>query len=135
MGKLCLVFTLAVTSLTVAAQNVGIGTATPAGRLHVTGSADVPQLVIDANTTQGNANPLLKLRNSGGSDLLWIHSDNPFNTFIGLNAGRVNTGINNTFIGSSAGYSNTAGRFNTAIGRAALYTNAVQDYNTAIGYQ
>ena len=71
-------------------QNVGVGLLSPAGKLHIKGSADVSQLILDANSTQSNTMPLLKLRNSFGNDLLWINSDNAANTFIGLNAGRVN---------------------------------------------
>jgi hypothetical protein len=118
-------------------QNVGIGTTTPSGKLHVKGAGDVPQLIIDANSTQGSANPLIKLRNSAGGDLMWIHSDDTSNIFIGLKAGRVNVigpqGVNNTFLGSRAGYSNTNGRVNTAIGNNAMYSNTNASLNTAIG--
>jgi hypothetical protein len=121
------------------AQNVGIGTNTPASKLHIKGTADTTQLIIDANSTQSNTKPLIKLRKSDGTDLMWIHSDNPTNTFVGLTAGRVNNasdgGILNTFIGSNAGYSNTAGGYNTAIGNAALYSNTTGNSNTANGYQ
>jgi len=134
--------------------NVGVNTTTPAGKLHVKGSADASQLIIDANASQSNTNPLLKLRSSNSTDLLWIHSDNPFNTFIGLNSGSVNNatggGLYNTFIGRDAGnnnttgYSNTAngslalklntsGLGNTAHGTGALQNNTVGSYNTAIG--
>lgn len=118
-------------------QNVGIGTTTPVSKLHIKGAADVTQLIIDANSTQTNINPLFKLRSSAGTDLLWIHSDNVNNTFIGLNAGRVNNvaggGIFNTFIGRDAGYSNTAGDNNTAIGWNSLSSNTTGFSNTASG--
>jgi hypothetical protein len=120
------------------AQNVGIGTATPVARLHIKGNADTSQLVIDAHSTQGNTRPLIKLRNSSGNDLLWIHSDNASNTFLGHYAGRINNatggGIWNTFIGSEAGFSNSTGNANTANGFGALYTNSTGFDNTAIGY-
>ena len=119
------------------AQNVGINTTTPLGKLHIKGSADTSQLVIDANSTQTNLRPLIRLRKSDGSDLLWIHSDNNSNSFLGLGGGRVNnaTGgaIFNTFIGGSAGFSNTLGYSNTAIGTASLYSNSTASENTAIG--
>jgi len=93
------------------AQNVGIGVSDPAAKFHIKGSADSSQLFIDAHSTQSNSNPLIKLRNSNGTDLLWIHSDHTSNSFFGLSSGRINNavggGINNTFTGSSAGYSNT----------------------------
>jgi len=123
------------------AQNVGIGIITPASKLHIKGSADVSQLIIDANSTQSNTHPLIKFRKSDGTDLMWIHSDDVTNTFVGLNSGRVNyissglfsEGQYNTFIGSNAGYSNTTGYYNTANGSQALYSNTSGYYNTANG--
>ena len=119
------------------AGNAGIGINTPAAKLHIKGTANTSQLIIDASATQSNIQPLIRLRDASGVDLLHIHSDNIFNTFIGLNAGRTNTvspgvGVANTFIGSSAGYSNSTGFYNTAIGQAALYSN-LGDYNNAFG--
>jgi hypothetical protein len=70
------------------AQNVGIGNATPQAKLHIKGGANVSQLIVDANSTQINTNPLIKLRKSDGTDLMWIHSDDSTNTFIGQNTGR-----------------------------------------------
>ncbi|MEO8109771.1 MAG: hypothetical protein ABI594_07070, partial [Ginsengibacter sp.] len=92
----------------VLSQNVGVGTITPQAKLHIKGTANTSQLIIDANATQSNTQPLIRLRDASGVDLLHIHSDNIFNTFIGLNAGKTNTaspglGVANTFIGSSAG--------------------------------
>jgi hypothetical protein len=117
--------------------NVGIGTTSPSSKLHVKGSSDATQLIVQANSTQSNNNPLIKLRNSSGTDLLSIHSDNTNNVFLGLNAGRVNnTGggaIANTFIGAYAAYSNTGGGYNTANGQNALYSNTTGSGNTANG--
>jgi len=119
--------------------NTGIGTIAPKGKLHVKGNADASQLIIDANATQSNTQPLIRLRNSAGTDLLHIHSDDPSNIFIGLNSGRVNTlyqgqGIANTFIGSNSGAANTYGNYNTATGYDALYSNNQGYSNTASGY-
>ena len=119
-------------------QNVGIGTATPAARLHIKGAADTSQLVIDANSIQSNTRPLIKLRTSTGTELLRIHSDDTSNLFIGLNAGRVNSatpsgGTYNTFVGGSAGRSNTTGIYNTATGESALAFNTTGIANTACG--
>jgi hypothetical protein len=120
------------------AQNVGVGTTTPAAKLHIKGSQDISQLLIDANATQTNANaPLIKLRASDGTDLMWIHSDHPNNTFIGLNAGKSNNapggGTSNTFIGSGAGNTNVGGNQNTATGYNALFSNTTGTANTAMG--
>ena len=120
-----------------AAQNVGIGTTTPAGKLHIKGSADSSQLTIDANVTQTNKHPLIRLRNSAGADLLHINSDEPNNVFIGLNAGISNNslggGLYNTFIGTQSGFSNSTGSSNTGVGREALIYNTTGKQNTAIG--
>ncbi|MBL7732097.1 MAG: tail fiber domain-containing protein [Chitinophagaceae bacterium] len=117
------------------AQNVGVGTVSPAAKLHVRGAADTFQLVIDAHTTQSPARPLLKLRNASGADLLWINSDNTANTFVGLNTGRFNSGTGNSFFGSLAADSNTTGNNNTVAGREALLTNRAGNNTVAIGYQ
>lgn len=118
-------------------QNVGIGTTTPTAKLHLKGSENITQLIIDANSTQSNTQPLIKLRASSGIELLHIHSDDTSNTFIGLKAGRVNNALlnalNNTFTGSYAGYSNTTGNSNTASGTNALRSNTSSSNNTAIG--
>jgi hypothetical protein len=121
------------------AQNVGIGTISPAGKLHIKGSADTSQLTIDGNATQSNVHPLIRLRNAAGTDILHINSDDISNTFIGGYAGRSNTVISgggavyNTFIGSFAGYSNKSGGANTANGALALYSNTNGYENTGMG--
>jgi len=105
-------------------------------------NANVSQLVIKANASQTNTNPLaIFYKSDGTTELLRIHSDNTNNLFIGLNAGRVNSqagggnnGLYNTFIGSNAGYANTTGAWNTALGTYALYTNTTGEDNTAIGF-
>jgi hypothetical protein len=121
----------------ISAQNVGINTLTPLGKLHIKGSEDVTQLIIDADTIQGSMHPLLKFRNSAGTDLLWLHADDTTNVFLGLKAGSSNIvgpqGVNNTFIGSHAGFANTNGRDNTAIGTNAMPANTKGSLNTAIG--
>ena len=118
-------------------QNVGINMMTPIGKLHVKGSADVSQLIIDANATQSNSNPLIRLRKSNGLNLLSIHADDSTNCFFGLKAGITNIAssfaLNNSFIGYQAGYLNATGHDNTAVGSQALYSNTRMSQNTAIG--
>ena len=119
-------------------NNIGINTTSPVGKLHIKGNADVSQLIIDANSTQSNTNPLIRLRNNIGNDLMWINSDTSINTFVGFNAGRFNDissgfGIENTFIGSEAGFSNTLGIGNTVLGKTALFSNTTGYSNTANG--
>src|SRR5688572_29990949 len=133
---ICMVFIINCLTTSSQAQNVGIGLLAPAGKLHVQGSADNSQLIIDANSTQSNTNPLIKLRKSDGTEILWINSDHINNVFVGLNAGRANAqseGDSNSFFGSNAGYSNTIGDDNTIVGSKALYTNTTGSFNTANG--
>ncbi|MFH0938879.1 MAG: hypothetical protein V1899_06325 [Planctomycetota bacterium] len=114
--------------------NVGIGTVTPVAKLEIAGSADTPQLIIKANTTQSNTNPLLQLRNSAGTVLSAFHSDGITNTFLGLNTGNANTGADNTFIGANAGLlNNAAGNNNTAVGSNALRSTTSGGSNTVMG--
>ncbi len=132
-----LIISISLTHIYSFAQNVGVDIIVPLGKLHVKGTDNVSQLIIDANSTQGNINPLIKLRKSSGTDLMWIHSDDSSNVFMGLKTGRVNVigsgGINNTSIGSYAGYSNTSGRDNTIIGARGSYFNSKGSMNTVIG--
>jgi len=118
-------------------QNVGINTPSPAGKLHIKGSADVSQLIIDGNTTQSNTSPLFRLRKSSGTDLMWIHADTSVNAFVGLFAGRINNavggGIFNTFNGSHAGFSNTIGNSNSGFGANSLFSNSAGSFNSAFG--
>src|SRR5688500_7462384 len=77
-------------------QKVGVGISTPEARLHIKGADNISQLCIDADTMQTNLFPLIRLRKSNGTDLMWIHSDEPSNVFIGLNAGKVNNPLSGT---------------------------------------
>ena len=138
------IFILTFLSLTVFGQNVGINILEPSGKLHIKGSENISQLIIDADTNQNNMNPLIKLRKSDGTELMWLHSDHASNAFIGLNAGRVNNaaggGLNNTFLGAGAGYSNTMNSQNVAVGNQSLYTQSFNTFsfptdNVAIGYK
>ncbi len=119
--------------------STGIGTVTPVGKLNVKGNSNVPQLVVDANSTQSNTNPLIKLRNNNGQDLMWIHSDDTSDCFVGVNAGRLNNvvgfGTDNTFIGGNSGRSNTTGFWNTATGSHSLSSNTEGNFNTADGVE
>jgi trimeric autotransporter adhesin len=139
MKKKSLVIVFISTSCVLVAQNIGIGTITPVGRLHIKGNSDTTQLLIDAHVSQSNSKPLIKLRNSNGAELLRIHADDTSNVFIGRNAGSVNAidlaynGYANTFIGSNAAASNTRGNFNTAIGYFTLLSNTIGNQNTANG--
>ena len=120
------------------AQNIGIGTETPQGKLHIKGSADTSQLVIDASATQTNDHPLFLIRTASGEELLRIHSGTTNDLFIGYQAGRVSQGTlkdhGNTFVGSEAGLTNTTGTQNAVLGSAALSANTTGAQNTAIGW-
>lgn len=52
--------------------------------------------------------------------------------FIGLNSGRITTGVSNTFVGFQSGFSNITGQENTAIGANAGFAN-LGSYNTYLG--
>jgi len=117
--------------------NVGVNTPNPLAKLHVKGSEDKTQFIVDAFSTQSNMNPILKLRNNAGTDLLWINTDDTTNLFIGLKSGRINQIGNfanyNTFVGTYAGSTNLTGYLNTSLGAYTLQANATGALNTAIG--
>lgn len=101
------------------------------------GAQNESKLVIDASNGQTNNNPLIRLRNFNGIDLMWIHSDYPTNTFVGSDTGtknNINSGAtSNTFIGAQVGNNNTSGSDNTGMGYGAMNHNTTGSYNTAIG--
>jgi trimeric autotransporter adhesin len=141
MRRFILLMLIVATTNQSLAQNVGIGINNPGGKLHIKGDANVPQLVIDANSTQTNINPLIFLRKSDGTPLMHIHTDAIQNLFIGYNTGNSNifiqsvSGDANTFVGSFAGNLNTTGRFNTAVGSTAFLSNTTGSNNTVHGVQ
>lgn len=138
MNKLALqtlttAFLLHVTGICLS-QNIGIGTFTPNGKLHVKGNADTSQLVVDANATQGSV-PIIRLRSATGRELMRIHGDSTNNLLIGFEAGKnINTNrLNNVFIGSWSGHQTNTGQHNTAVGTYSLDSNTSGSYNTALG--
>ena len=63
-----------------------------------------------------------------------INFDNiKYGTFLGYQAGNVNTETNNTFVGYQSGSSNTTGFSNTAMGSYTLLANTTGNYNSAMG--
>jgi hypothetical protein len=60
-------------------------------------------------------------------------SASPFETSLGVGAGAVTTGVNNTFIGFEAGNDNTTGANNTAVGFQALDVNTTGAGNVGVG--
>lgn len=138
MSRYFFLLTFFFNSYIVFCQNIGIGTTAPQGKLHIAGTENVSQLIINANANgpQSNTNPFLKLR-YGNTDVLWLHTDLDANLFMGVNAGRLNDpfagGVYNMFIGYSSGYSNTSGSNNTVLGPYSLYSNTSGSYNTGVG--
>ena len=115
------------------AQNTGIGTTLPKGKLHIKGTHDTTQLFVEAFTSQSISKPLMIFSKNGG-DVLHINSDYQSNLFMGVNAGKVNSGaIHNVFVGMSVGAVNTSGVLNTGLGSGALGGNISGNYNTALG--
>ncbi|MDO8567002.1 MAG: DUF5011 domain-containing protein [bacterium] len=103
--------------------NVGIGTTSPASRLDITNSA-TSSAVISLRDPLGNVS--FELR-AGTSTLL--------NTFVGLEAGMVNTtGSSNIALGYRALTANTTGSWNSASGAFALDSNTTGQSNSAFGY-
>jgi Chaperone of endosialidase len=95
------------------ADNVGVGTNTPAGKLHVKGT-----MVIDSSR--------MLFQNTGGSILIG-NSTAPNDLFT--------TTTNNTFIGNNAGSAFTSGATNIAVGNGALQNANLTFENIAIGTQ
>jgi hypothetical protein len=103
-------------------KRLGIG-ATPATTVRLDVRAQGALSTDIAFRVRNSADTLDIIRANGAGDV-----------FVGLGAGRVNTGANNSFVGQNAGYNNTTGGKNTANGVNSLYTNTTGVDNTAIGY-
>jgi hypothetical protein len=100
--------------------NVGIGTTSPTARLHIAAPGAL------------STDIAFRVRNSANTlDIIRAQGDG--NVFVGLGAGNVNTGANNSFFGIDAGRNNTTGVNNTAIGESALRNNTTGGNNTANG--
>jgi hypothetical protein len=93
----------------------------------------------------------LRVRNSADTFDI-IKANGAGDVYIGVAAGRVSTGTNNSFFGAVAGYSNTTGNDNTFVGNSVgannntgiantflgsytAYQNTTGNNNTAIGFQ
>jgi len=117
MKKLILI-AISFIALNAVAQNVGIGTSTPAYKLDVNGNLNI----------KGDSSIYIS-----GTKVLSINGSH--NLFLGIGSGNSNTsGMYNTSNGSNSLQNNTTGWLNTAIGSSALYTNVTGSYNTAVGF-
>jgi uncharacterized protein (TIGR02145 family) len=99
-----------------ATGKVGIGMTAPQWILDVAGSMNLAQ--DSSYRIQGY--PVVSTKGTG-------------NTFIGIDAGKVNTGSQNAANGFNALYSNTSGGQNTANGYMSMYSNMSGWYNVANG--
>ena len=108
--------------------NVGIGTSTPQGKLHIVGDNVIDNGRINFMNT---GNSVFVGEDAGFSD---DHTSNN-NVFVGSASGFSNTiGESNTYIGDHAAFQNSNGSYNVAIGQLALQKNTSND-NVALGYQ
>ncbi len=125
--------------------NVGIGTSSPADKLHVKGNMRIDSARIEFVNTGGSvfigqgagANDDLSdnLNVAVGSYALSANTTGGYNVANGVFTLNSNTtGNNNTAIGGVALSSNTTGSENTAIGSSALFSNTAGNNNTASGY-
>ncbi len=130
--------------------SVGIGTTSPAARLHVAGTTRMAgPVTLDPGTDQAlnvNTGSIYKggirfihtrggVNNTAlGQGALSSVTVGTFNTASGSNALSANTaGYSNTASGTSALSANTTGFNNTAVGTLALPANTTGSRNTAIG--
>ena len=94
---------------------------------HITGNAGTNSLTHFLGTSD---NEPLRFRTN---NILSGEINPNGNTFLGYQAGMVNTGINNVFVGGNAGQTNTLGINNIALGKNALSNNETGNRNIAIG--
>ena len=105
--------------------NVGIGTASPAQKLHVSG--EVKATSADITDTSGNT--------SIGYGALNNLTSGDSNVAVGYESLEdVTDGTHNVSMGYRTAMNITGGDYNTAVGNYALTTLTTQSYNTAVGY-
>ncbi len=124
------------TNLFVAALgNVGIGTTSPAAKLHVAGSARIAGQMTLAPSNDFALNVASGSIYKGGQ--LFIHTKGGGNNsaFGHQTLANVTTGVENTASGLGALSANTTGDRNTASGSYALAANPIGDLNTADGHR
>ncbi|RXR20202.1 tail fiber domain-containing protein [Flavobacterium stagni] len=144
--------------------NTGLGTATPATRLHVVGNlrlVDGNQAAGKVLTSDGNGTATWQsatslawgLSGNAGTnattnfigttdnvDLVFKRNNTlagllgSSNTFFGLSAGTNSTGTSNTYIGNLAGNANTSGDYNTFLGRFSGANGSLGNASTYLGY-
>ena len=107
--------------------NVGIGTTTPADKLHIVGNARVDAGRIDFRNTGSS---VFVGEDAGMNDDL----NSNYNTFIGAFAGTSNTtGGGNVAVGGGALENQTSGYSNVAIGRSSFINNVAGGDNVGLG--
>jgi hypothetical protein len=117
--------------------NVGINQSTPTARLHVQSQGALSTDI--GFRVRNSANTLDIIRAQGnGSVLIGLGAGNintgANNSFFGIDSGRLNTtGANNSFFGVDAGRLNTTGANNTANGVSAIINNTLGNNNSAFG--
>jgi trimeric autotransporter adhesin len=112
---------------------IGIDNASPAFKLDVNGSINVP---VDSGYRIDNRVVLSTkgLQNVFVGTFAGSYSTGYFNSFLGYQAGNANLGGNyNNFVGYQAGYSNTTGGGNNYIGRFAGFSGTNAFWNTFLG--
>jgi len=106
-------------------------------QLEVKGTSNNPQVMIDAYSGQTNSTPMIQQRNSSGTVIGAIHTDDATNIFMGVTAGSANNtsggGIKNLFLGNSAGNLNSTGTKNIYLGYRAGYQMTAVFGNIVIG--
>lgn len=112
----------------------GVNATTSSAQFFIKGNKDIPQLVINANSTQSTSSPIILVRDSSNSELFRISASNNNNFFAGLNAGAFANGNYVTAVGSGAAA--TAKNVNniTALGYQSLALVTTQQ-NTGVGAQ
>ncbi|MCB9019516.1 MAG: tail fiber domain-containing protein [Chitinophagales bacterium] len=137
MKKYTLLFSLALGTATIQAQNVfpetgnvGIGTLTPSHPLDILPGVDT--VVIGLGNSIINSFPY---STGFGKDVLSQNTTGVYNTTMGYEALAYNlTGFGNAAFGTLALANNLSGSINVAIGSTAMQQNTTGNQNVAVGY-
>ncbi|OGR50829.1 MAG: hypothetical protein A2049_02105 [Elusimicrobia bacterium GWA2_62_23] len=118
---------------------MGVGTASPLYRLHVSSGAGEAGIIFGVST---GAVTMFSVSGAGEANasaylignVRALSHTNTANLMVGKFAGvSATSGDYNTFLGDYSGYSNTSGNSNSAVGNYAAYYNASGSFNTVMG--
>lgn len=104
-------------------------------KLNKAGDTMTGQLTINGSSITATGAVIASRYEIAGTTIIAVLPVGSGGLGVGVGAGRISTGVDNTFVGYHSGYLNTTGLINTCFGSGSCESNVTGNYNTAIGYK